>query len=158
MIDKKNDEVKFNIIPETTEESISVTYGCIRFIDSYSFLSSSLDSLVEILVDNSHKTLKNFKEEFVDIDEILTFVNGVVEEAKTIRDFKKQYPDKIEKLEEALLKCMGVKDFKKLKTDFPDIKWKYLTKKIAYPVEYLISLHDYQKPFENLKKKTSSVN
>ena len=104
MVDKKNDEVKFDIIPETTEESISVTYGCIRFIDSYRFLSSSLDSVVKTLVDTSHKKLKNLKEEFVDNDELLTFVNGIVEEAKTIKDFKKHYPDKIEKLEEALLK------------------------------------------------------
>ena len=29
IIDKKNDEVKFDIIPKTNEEYISVTYGCI---------------------------------------------------------------------------------------------------------------------------------
>ena len=44
--DKKNDKVKFDIIPKTNEEYISVTYGCIRFIDSYRFLSMSLDGLV----------------------------------------------------------------------------------------------------------------
>ena len=32
---------KFDIIPKTNEEYKSVTYGCIRFIDSYQFLSSS---------------------------------------------------------------------------------------------------------------------
>ena len=57
LVDKKNDKVKVDIIPKTNEEYISVTYGCIRFIDIYSFLSSGLDSLVETLVDNSHKTL-----------------------------------------------------------------------------------------------------
>ena len=61
MVDKKNDRVKFHIIPKTNEEYISVTYGCIRFIDSYRFLSSGLDSLVKTLVDKSHKTLKNLK-------------------------------------------------------------------------------------------------
>ena len=52
-VDKKNDKVNFDIIPKTNEEYITVTYGCIRFIDGYRFLSSSLDSLDETLVDNS---------------------------------------------------------------------------------------------------------
>ena len=55
LVDKKNDKVKFDIIPKTNEEYISVTYGCIRFIDIYRFLSSGLDSLVETLVDNGQK-------------------------------------------------------------------------------------------------------
>ena len=75
LVHKKNDKVKFDIIPKTIEEYISVTYGCIRFIDSCRFLSSSLDSLVKTLVDNSDKTLKDFREENVDYDEILDFVN-----------------------------------------------------------------------------------
>ena len=58
LVEKKNDEVKFDVIPKTNKEYISVTNGCIRFIDSYRFLSSSLDSLVKTLVDNSNKTLK----------------------------------------------------------------------------------------------------
>ena len=61
LVDKKNDKVKFDFIPKTNEEYISVTSGCIRYIDSYRFLSSSLDSLVKTLVDNSNKTLKNLK-------------------------------------------------------------------------------------------------
>ena len=68
------------------KEYISVTYGCITFIDSYRFLSSSLDALVKLLVDKSHKTLKAFKEEIVDNDEILKIVNDIVEEDKTIKD------------------------------------------------------------------------
>ena len=59
-VDKKNDKVEFEVIPKTNEEYISVTYGCIRFIDSYRFLSSGLDSLVKTLVDNTHKTLEDF--------------------------------------------------------------------------------------------------
>ena len=35
LVDKKNDKVKFDIIPETSEEYISVRYGSIRFIDIY---------------------------------------------------------------------------------------------------------------------------
>ena len=65
LVDKKNDKVKFDIIPKTNEEYISVTYGCIRFIDSYRFLSSGLDPLVKTLFDNSHKTLKNLKKKLL---------------------------------------------------------------------------------------------
>ena len=61
LVDKKNEKVKFDITPKTTEEYVSVTYGCIRLIDSYQFLSSSLDSLVKTIVDNSNKTLKYVK-------------------------------------------------------------------------------------------------
>ena len=61
LVDKTNVKLKFDKTPETNEEYISVTYGCIKFIDSYLFLSSSLDSLVKTLVDNSYKTLKILK-------------------------------------------------------------------------------------------------
>ena len=38
-----------------------------------------------------------------------------------------------------------------MKTGFPD-KWKYLTKKLAYPYEYSNSIDDYQKPVDDSKK------
>ena len=38
VVDKKKDKVEFKIIPKSNEEYISVTYGCIRLIDSYRFL------------------------------------------------------------------------------------------------------------------------
>ena len=63
LVDKKNDNVKFDIMPKTDEEYNGVTYGCIRVIDSYRFLSSNLHSLVKTSVDNSNKTLKNLKKE-----------------------------------------------------------------------------------------------
>ena len=151
LVDLKNDKVKFDINPKTDEEYISVTYGCIRFIDSYQFLSKSLDSLVKTVVDNCKKTLKNLKIEDVDIDKILDIVNEIIEEGKTIKDLKKDYPDKIKNLEEAFFNYMGEKDLKNLETEFPD-KWKYLTKKLAYPYEYFNSIDDYRKPVENLKK------
>ena len=47
---------------------------------------------------------------------------------------------------------MGQNDRKILKTGFPD-KWKFLTKKLAYPYEYFNSIDDYQKPVDNLEKK-----
>ena len=123
----------------------------IRFIDSYRFLSSGLDSLVKTLVDNSNKTL-DLKKEIVDNDYILNIVTDIGEYNRTIKDLKKDYPDKIHELEEALLNYIGENDFKILKTGFPD-KWKYLTKKLAYPYEYFNSIEDYQKPVDNLKKK-----
>ena len=151
LVDKKNDKVKFDIIPKTNEEYISVTYGCIRFIDSYRFLSSGLDSLVRTLVDNSNKTLKNLKEEIVDKDEVLNIINELIEDDEIFKDLKKDYPEEIKLLEKALLDYMGENDLKILKTRFPD-NWKYLTKKLAYPFEYFNNIDDYQKPVKNLKK------
>ena len=158
LVDKKKDKVDFEIIPKTNEEYISVTYGCIRYIDSYRFLSSSLDSLVKTLVDNRHKTLEDFEEEIVANDEILKIVNEIkmlITEDKykndSIKDLKKDYPDKINELEEALFDYMGENDLEILKTGFPD-KRKYLTKKLVYPYESFNSVEDYQTPVDNLKK------
>ena len=95
LVDKKNDKVKIDVIGKTNEEYISLTYGSTRFIDSYRFQSSSVDSLVKTLVDNSQKTLKFFEEEIVDNDEILNIVNKIVEEGKSIKDLKKDYPNEI---------------------------------------------------------------
>ena len=128
-----------------------MTYGFIRFIDSYRFLSSGFDSLVKTLVDNSRKTLKNLKEEIVDNDEILNTIDEIIEEDRTIKDLRKDYPEEIKNLEEALLDYMGENDLKVLKTGFPD-KWKYLTKKLSYPYEIFNSIDDYQKPVYNLRK------
>ena len=158
LVDKEKDKVDFEITPKTNEECISVTYGCIRFIDSYRILSSSLDSLVKMLVDNTHKTLADFEEEIVDNDEILNIVNEIkmlITEDKyrndSIKDLKKDYPEKINELEEVLLDYIGENDLKILKTEFLD-KWKYLTEKLAYPYEFFNFIEDYQKPVDNLKK------
>ena len=35
--------------------------------------------------------------------------------------------------------------------EFPD-KWKSLTKKLAYPYEYLNTINDFEKPVVNIKK------
>ena len=103
LVDKKTDIVSFNVIPKTNEEYISVTYGCFRFIDSYRFLSSSLDSLVRTLVDKNHKTLRNLNKKIVGNDQMSNIVKGIAEEDRTIEGLKKYYPIEIEKLEEALL-------------------------------------------------------
>ena len=151
LVGKKNDKVKIDIIPKRNEEYTSVTYGCIRFIDSYRFSSSGLHSLVKTLDDNSHKTLKKLKEEIIDNDGIMNIVNKIIEDDKTFEDLKKDYPEEIKILEETLLNYMSENDFKNLKTGFPD-KWKYLTKKLAYQYEYFNSIDDYKRPVENIKK------
>ena len=103
LVDKKNDIVSFDVIPKTNEEYISVTYGCIRFIDIYRFLSSSFDTLVRTMVDKNQKTFKNLNKKIVDNDEISNLVKGIAEEDRTIEGLKKDYTNEIEKLEEALL-------------------------------------------------------
>ena len=52
-----------------------MTNGCIKFIDCYRFLSSSLDSLVKTLVDSSKATVKDLEKKLVDNDQILNIVN-----------------------------------------------------------------------------------
>ena len=92
------------------------------------------------------------KEEIVDNDEISNIVNEIQEQDRTIKVLKKDYPDKIKKLEEALLNYMGENVPKILKTELPDKKWKHLIKKLAYPFEYFKSIDEHQKPVDNLKE------
>ena len=87
LVDRKNDKVKFVVILEINEEFISVLFGCIRFIFSYSFLSSSSDSLVETIVDKNHRSPKNLKKSIDGGDDLLNIGNEIetlVSEDKTI--------------------------------------------------------------------------
>ena len=54
--------------------------------------------------------MKNLKEEFVDKDEIINIVNEIEAEDRTIKDLKKNYTDKIEKIKDALLIYIGEND------------------------------------------------
>ena len=58
IVEKKDDKANFDIIPKTNEEYNSVTYGCIRLIDSYRILSMSLDGSLKHLNDDDFKILK----------------------------------------------------------------------------------------------------
>ena len=49
LFDIKPDTVPLHVIPKTNEEYISFSFGCIRFIDSYRFLPSNSDGLVDEL-------------------------------------------------------------------------------------------------------------
>ena len=105
LVDKKNEKVKFDVIPQTNEEYISVTCDCIRFVDSYRFLSSSLDSSVKKFGDKHHKTLEKLKKEIVGYNVILTIINGLeslVIRVITSEDLKKDFPDEIETLRKVL--------------------------------------------------------
>ena len=162
LVVRKKDNVKFKLIPKTDEKRISVRYGCIKFIDTYRFLSSKLDKLVQTLVDNSHKTLKNLKKEVIGDDKILNIINeleNLIDKTKrnqSISTLKKKYPDKINELEEVLLDYMSEHDLKILKTEFTD-KWKYLFEKLA-----LMNILIVSKNIKNLliiwKIKNSLVN
>ena len=79
-------------------ENISVTHGCIRFTDSFRFLSSSLDSLVKTPIDNKQKTLKNLKKEIVDDN-----IPNIVNEIETLKS-KDRKNDSIEDLKKDLTK------------------------------------------------------
>ena len=81
---------------------------------------------------------------------MLNIVNEIGKDDGISNDLKKDYPNKIEKIEEASSNYISEKDLKFLKTEFPD-KWKCLTKKLAYPYEYFKSMDDYQKPINDLK-------
>ena len=71
LVDKKKDKVNFDIIPKTNEEYISLTYGCIRFIDSYRFLSSNLDKLVKNLDKDDFVILKEFPDKWQNLNKNL---------------------------------------------------------------------------------------
>ena len=117
VVDKKNDKVNFEIIPKTNEEYISVTYGCIRFIDSYRFLSIGLDSLVKTLDEDDFKILKKeFPDKWQYLNKKLAYP---YEYFNSIDDYKKP----VHNLEN--------KDFfSKLKNKCPDDKEIDRTRKI----------------------------
>ena len=104
--------------------------------------------------------MKSLREEIFDNDEVLNIVKKIEkgtlnleedDDDMTFKNLKKYYPKEIEILEQLLLDYMGENDFKILKTGFPD-KWKFLTKKLAYPYEFFNCIEDYQKPVNDLKK------
>ena len=107
LIDLKKDKVKFKIIPKTNEEYITVKYGCIRFIDSYRFLSESLDKLVKNLDEDDFKILKKeFPDKWQYINKKLAYP---YEYFNNINDYKKSV-DNLKKED----------SFSKLKNDYPD--------------------------------------
>ena len=95
LVDLKKDNVKFKIIPETNEEYILVKYGCIRFVDSYRFLSESLDKLVKNLDEDDFKTLKKeFPDKWQYLNKKLAYpyqnFNSIDDYQKPVDNLKKE--------------------------------------------------------------------
>ena len=107
LVDLKKDKIKFKIIPKTNEELIAVNNGCIRFIDSYRFLSESLDKLVKNLDEDDCKILKKeFPYKWQYINKKLAYPYKLF---SSIDDYKKPV-DNLKKED----------FFTKLKNDYPD--------------------------------------
>ena len=106
-VDFKKDRVKFEIIPKTNEEYISVTYGCIRFIDSYRFFSESLDKLVKKLDEDDFIILKK---EFPDKWQYL----------KKKLAYPYQYFNSIDNYQKPVINFYKEDFFTKLKNECPD--------------------------------------
>ena len=120
LVDLKKDKVKFKIIPKTNEEYIAVKYGCIRFIDSYRFLSESLDKLVKNLDEDDFKILKKeFPEKWHYLNKKLAypyeFFNSTVDYKKPVDNLTRE------------------DFFSKLKNDYPDEEEIERTREIIKP-------------------------
>ena len=129
LVDLKKDKVEFEIIPKTNEEYISVRYGCIRFIDTYRFLSESLDKLVKSLDEDVFKILKKeFPDKWQHLNKKLAYpyqyFNSIDDYEKPVNDLKKEdffsklkndYPDddEIERTKE-IIKLFNIKDGEEL--------------------------------------------
>ena len=169
LVDLKKDKVKFKIIPKTNEVYISVKYGCIRFIDSYRFLSESLDKLVKNLDENDFKILKKeFPDKWQYLNKKLAYpyeyFNSINDYKKPVNDLKKEdffsklkndYPDddEIERTK-GIIKLFNIKDGEQLtrlycKTDvilLADVFEKFVkvsTKEYKINPLYCVSLPGY---------------
>ena len=56
--------VKIDVIPSNTEKFLSFSIGALRFIDSYQFLSASLDDLVKCLAKDDMDKFSYTKQQF----------------------------------------------------------------------------------------------
>ena len=129
LVDLKKDKVKFKIIPKTNEEYTAVKYGCIRFIDSYRFLSESLDKLVKNLDEDDFKILKKeFPDKWHYLNKKLAYpyqyFNSINDYQKPVDNLKKEdffsklkndYPedDEIERTKK-IIKLFKIKDGEEL--------------------------------------------
>ena len=129
LVDLKKDKVKFKITPKTNEEYISVKYECIRFIDSYRFLSESLNKPVKNLNEDDFKILKKeFPDKWQYLNKKLAYpyeyFDSIDDYKKPVNNFKKEdffsklkndYPDddEIERTKE-IIKLFNIKDGEEL--------------------------------------------
>ena len=95
LVDLKKEKAKFKIKPKTNEENFAVKYGCIRFIDSYRFLSEGLDKLVKNLDEDDFKILKkDFPDKWQYLNKKLAypyqFFNSINDYQKPVDNLKKE--------------------------------------------------------------------
>ena len=95
LVDLKKDKVKFEIMPKTNEKNIVVKYGCIRFIDSYRFISESLDKLVQNLdVDDFIILKKKFPDKWQYLNKKLAYphqyFNSIDDYRKPVDNLRKE--------------------------------------------------------------------
>ena len=95
LVDFEKTKVKFIFIPKTNEEYIAVKYGCIRFIDSYRFLSERLDKLVKSLDVDDFIILKiEFPDKWQYLNKKLAYpyqyFNSIGDYQKPVDNFKKE--------------------------------------------------------------------
>ena len=129
IVDIKTDKVKFKFIPKTNEEYISVTYGCIRFIDGYRFLSEILDKLVKNLDVDDFKILKKeFPDKWQYLNKKLAYpyqyFNSIDDYKKPVINLKKKddffsklknkCPDEEVERTKEIIKLFDIKDGGKL--------------------------------------------
>ncbi len=62
---------QFKVIPNSYEKFMSFDIGTLKFIDSFQFMSSSLESLVDNLKDKTNSNFQSLKPQFPDHHEIL---------------------------------------------------------------------------------------
>ena len=104
-------------MPKINEDYISVTYGCIRFIDRCQFLSMSLDGLIKTLNGDDFNVLKkDFPDKWQYLNQNIAYP---YENFSSVEDYQKPVDD---------LKKNGF--FNKLENKYPCIEEIALNKKI----------------------------
>ena len=87
LINSKVDINNISVIPNNTEEYMSVNYGCIKFLDSMRFQQASLEKLTESLKDNDYIHLKkNFPNHWMLLKNKLAYA---YEFYRTLEDYEK---------------------------------------------------------------------
>ena len=71
IVEKNNSKPQFKVIPNSYEKFMSFDIGSLKFIDSFQFMASSLESLVENLKDETNSNFHCLKAEFPDHHKIL---------------------------------------------------------------------------------------
>ena len=158
LVDSKKNKVKIKIIPKTNDEYISVSYGCIRFIDSYTFLSSSLDKLVKNFdMDDFVILKKEFPDKWQYLNKKLAYpyeyFNNIDDYKKPVynlqkEDFFKKLKNKCTEDDEITRKKEIIKVF--------DIKNEELTK--LYLKTDVILLADVFEKFVNVSTEEYGIN